>query len=189
MTALRKWDEPRPVTLTIEDYLLLDRSGALDQWGKTELIEGVIVAMNAQHRPHARLKSQLFRRLADAVDRLEVGLEVLVEPSVAMPPSNAPAPDIVVTSEPKGSGLVPLSSVALLVEVSDTTIAYDLGKKAAVYAANAVPEYWVADVKAGELHQMWAPTADGYGERRTVALGEPIEAATVAGLAVETRDV
>ena len=51
---------PLPVKLRVEDYLLLDGSGAFDGYGKTELLDGEVVYMNAQHRPHARIKSRLF---------------------------------------------------------------------------------------------------------------------------------
>jgi hypothetical protein len=56
---------PRRVKLRVEDYLALDDAGAFDAYGKTELIDGEVVYRNAQHRPHARIKSRLFRLLAD----------------------------------------------------------------------------------------------------------------------------
>lgn len=82
---------PLPVKLRIEDYLLLDDAGAFDAYRKTELIDGEIYFMNAQHRPHARLKSRLFRLIADALDALDKGLEAIVEGSVTMPPHGAGA--------------------------------------------------------------------------------------------------
>lgn len=90
-----------------------------------------------------------------------------------------------VTSEPEGKGLIPLGSVRLIVEVSDSTVAIDTGKKAALYARNGVPDYWVADVEAEVFHQFWAPDGNAYTHRRKVAFGEQIEAVTVAGLVVE----
>ncbi|MBY0304326.1 MAG: Uma2 family endonuclease [Sphingomonas sp.] len=176
---------PLPVKLRIEDYLLLDASGAFEAYRKTELIDGEITFMNAQHRPHARIKSRLHVAIASALLQLDNGLEAIVEGSVAMPPDGAPEPDIVVTSEPEGEGLIPLESVRLIVEVSDTTLAYDTEIKRALYARNGVPEYWVANVEAKVIRQMWAPEGEAYAQACEVAFGERIEAATVAGLAVE----
>lgn len=187
MTALRKWDEPRPVRLTVEDFARLHDSGAFQAYAKTELIEGVIVAMNSQWSDHARAKSLLFRRLADAVDAAMPGFEAWAEVSVAMPPENMPEPDIVVTSFRGGHEAVPVGTVALLVEVADTTAAYDLGRKAKIYASAGVPEYWVIDLHPGVVHQMWAPQGEAYAERREVALGERLDAATIEGLKVETN--
>lgn len=177
---------PLPVKLRLEDYLLLDESGAFDAYAKTELIEGEIVFMNAQHRAHARIKTRLLVQLARVLGDLGGNLEAIVEGSVAIPPSNAPEPDIVVTSEPEGAGLIPLESVRLVIEVADTTLANDLSVKAVVYARTGVPEYWVVDVENRIIHQLWRPEGEAYGERRELAIGEPIAAATIEGLTVKT---
>lgn len=176
---------PLPVKLRIEDYLLLDASGAFEAYRKTELIDGEIYFINAQHRLHARIKSRLFRVMAAALDKLGVGLEAMAEGSVAMPPDGAPEPDIVVTSEPEGDGLIPLASVRLIVEISDTALAFDTKRKTALYARNHVPEYWIVDVEGATIHQMWGPETDGYAQCRAVAFGGRIEAVTVSGLVVE----
>jgi Uma2 family endonuclease len=178
--------EPLPVKLRIEDYLLLDRSGAFDAYAKTELIEGEIYFMNAQHRPHALAKMELYDALRDRLREMKSSLRPIVEASIAIPERSAPEPDIVLTSEPLGEGLIPLASVALIVEVSDTTLASDLGRKAMLYARHGIPEYWVADLESGLMHQMWSPQAETYRERRKVRFGEVIEAVTIDGLAVET---
>ena len=176
-------NSPLPVRLRTSDYLMLDEAGAFDGYGKTELIEGEVYYMNAQYRPHARVKSQLFFELAKALQDIE-GLEAIVEGSVEIPPHNAPEPDIVVTDQPEGTGLIPLPSVRLVVEVSDTTLKNDLGRKARIYAANGIPEYWVVDLAGERLHQMWSPDRDGYAEKREITFGETIGAMTVNGLSL-----
>lgn len=178
---------PLPVKLRIEDYLLLDGSGAFDAYRKTELIEGGVFFINAQQRPHARIKSRLFRLIAAALE--ETGLEAIVEGSVAIPPVNVPEPDIIVTSAPEGDGLIPLESVRLIVEVADATLKTDLTVKAAIYASHRVPEYWVVDVQGDAIHQMWRPEGEAYTERRDVRFGEQIVAVTIDGLAVETEGI
>lgn len=177
---------PLPLKLRVEDYLALDRIGAFADYAKTELIEGEIVFMNAQHRPHARLKMALYDALRDGLRESVGRLAALVEVSIDAPPHNVPEPDIVVTDEPDGEGLVPLRSVALLIEVADTTLRNDLERKASLYARLGVPEYWVADLQGRVIHQLWAPAGEVYGERREVAFGAAVEAATVAGLRVAT---
>ena len=177
---------PLPVKLRVEDYLLLEGSGAFESYGKTELLDGEVVYMNAQHRPHARIKSRLFRAIGDALLRADLKLEALVEGSVEMPPHNVPEPDISLTAEPEGDGLIPLSSLALVVEVSDSTLSNDLGRKLRIYANAGVAEYWVVDVAKALIHQMWAPEGDGYREHRAVPFGVTVHATTVAGLDVPT---
>lgn len=179
--------EPLPVKLRVEDYLTLDELGAFNAYGKTELIEGEIVYMNAQHRPHARIKSRLHVLLALALREIGSDLEALIEGSIAMPPHNVPEPDISLTAEPEGKGLIPLASLALVIEVADATVKNDLGRKRRIYAREGVPEYWVIDVNKAVIHQMWAPAGDSYAEHHETAFGTRIAAATIAGLAVDTN--
>ncbi|PKP91843.1 MAG: Uma2 family endonuclease [Alphaproteobacteria bacterium HGW-Alphaproteobacteria-16] len=181
--------EWKPVKLRVEDYLMLDDAGAFDSYGRTELIEGEIVYMNAQHRPHARIQSRLLVLLANELAKRSDGLEALVEGSVAMPPYNVPEPDIAITTEPEGNGLIPLASLALVVEVADTTLRNDLTRKAEIYSREGVPEYWVVDVNASVIHQMWAPETSGYSEHRTVPFGSDLAAATIADLIVDTANL
>ncbi|ATY31213.1 Uma2 family endonuclease [Sphingomonas psychrotolerans] len=175
-----------PLKLRLEDYLRLDEAGAFEEYRKTELIEGEIFFMNAQHRPHAVIKSRLHVRIAAALAALGHGWEAVVEGSIAIPPHNSPEPDIVVTSEPDGKGLIPLDSVKLIIEVSDATLTFDTKRKLAMYARNGVPEYWVVDVNARVIHQMWAPVDDAYAESRDIAFGERLTAATIPTLSVDT---
>ena len=172
--------------LRVEDYLALDAMGAFEACGKTELIEGEVVYINAQHRPHARIKTQLLIRLANALQQSGAKLEALVEGSVAMPPHNVPEPDISLTSEPDGEVLIPLASLALVIEVADITLRRDLGRKQRIYARAGVPEYWVVDVKSSIIHQLWSRSDEAYDARREIAFGTPIIAATIAGLKIDT---
>ena len=189
MNIERKWDGPRRVLLTIDDYTLLDRSGALADYGRTELIEGVIVAMNAQYRPHARVKGELAYRFRLALDARPDGLAVLTEASVAVPPRNMPEPDIVLTTEPEGDGPVPAASVRLIVEISNDTLKFDLGDKAMLYAAGGIPEYWVVDIDGKSLICHADPDDAEYQYKETFALGERLEAVSIAGLVIDTGGI
>lgn len=177
---------PQPVKLTVDDFMLLDEAGAFIGYSKTELIDGTIVSMSPQHAQHFTVKSLLYRRVADACDALGRGLEAWVEGSVSMPPHSMPEPDIIVTRERPVQGPVRLETAVLLIEIAATTVAFDLGKKAEIYAANGVPEYWVVDVPARVVHQFWTPRDGRYAQARTTALGARVAAVTIEGLAVET---
>lgn len=184
MNIARKWDGPRQVLLTIEDYMLLERSGALAEYGRTELIDGVIFAMNAQFRPHARVKGELSFRFRLLLDARSDGLAVLTEASVAVAPRSMPEPDIVLTTEPDGDGPIPVESVRLIVEISNDTLTFDLSDKAALYAGAAIPEYWVVDIDGQRVTIHSGPTQDGYALKREVRFGELLVSYTIDGLAV-----
>lgn len=163
-----------PLKLRVEDYLALDREGAFTAYEKTELIAGEILFINAQHRPHALAKMELYDALRDAL-RGNGATRPLTEATVAIPPDSAPEPDIVVTSEPLGDGPIPVSSVALAVEVSDATLAVDLNAKRHLYATAEIPEYWVVDLTSRIIHRFADPKSDDYRRSEKIAFGTPIE--------------
>jgi Uma2 family endonuclease len=113
-------------------------------------------------------------------------LILLSTPSMELGDDSVPEPDIALAWRADGKA-VSGEDVVLAVEISDTTLEDDLGRKMRLYAMHGIAEYWVANVERQVIHQLWSPDAEGYAEQREAALGERIEAATVAGLVVDTR--
>lgn len=176
-----------PFRFTVDQFLALCEQGLFDDYAKSELIEGEIVVMNAQHSRHARIKTRLAIRLANALEALGSPFEPQVEVSVRLSDGSLPEPDIVVTSY-RGAGVVPVETVALLIEVSDSTLETDLGRKADLYAEAGVPEYWVVDLNENRvlLHANPREDGSGYDGQLDVPFGETLHAATVEGLMAET---
>ena len=187
MTAASVLDQPVPHRLTVADFELLAESGAFQHNSLTELIEGIICTMNPQLSRHAAAKSRLAYRLTRAFESLGLPLEAVVEVSVALPPHNVPQPDIVVTIVPEDNVYVPGDAAAIVVEISETTAAFDLGKKAHIYAAHALPEYWVVELPKARIHQFWSPSGTGYRERRIVPFGAALASVTIPDLIVPTE--
>src|SRR4051812_42079294 len=130
MTVIQPLNVPQAVKLTIEQFVLLEESGAFNGYAKTELIEGAIYAMNAQFVAHALAKTQLARRLGNALEAMGSPLREIVEGTVAMPPNSAPEPDIALARVVPGQRIfIPLEALALVVEVSDASLSFDLGEK------------------------------------------------------------
>lgn len=177
---------PGKYRLRVEDYERLAEAGAFgDQ--RTELIEGDVIVMSPQFRPHGYVKTELYDQFRDELRRVGSELRAVSEISLALHVDSMPAPDITLTSEPRGPKAIPLESVKLIVEVSDATLADDLGKKCRLYAAAGIPEYWVADVNGRVIHQMWEPRGDGYAQSRAISFGTPITSASIADLTLETK--
>lgn len=177
---------PEKARLRVEDFLLLDESGAFADYHKSELIDGEIYVMNAQHSWHARAKTQLAVELALALRTMKSDLAPIVEVSTRVSDYSLPEPDIVITRY-RDRGVVPLESVALLVEVSDTTLDIDLGRKKRIYAEAGIPEYWVVDLKGSQIIRMWEPSGKDYRQREEIALGAIVRSVTIAGLEVPSE--
>lgn len=181
--------QDRPATakykLTGADYALLAAAGAFGD-ARTELVDGDVLLMSPQYRPHGFVKDELAFALRLSLRQLESSLAVATEVSVSLSEHDMPAPDIALTTEPRGAGAMPLASLMLAIEVSDTTLEHDLGRKAELYAGAAIPEYWVADVNGRVIHQFWRPADGVYAEQRTTAFGEPLKAVTIPDLEIAT---
>ncbi len=178
-------DSLQPFPLRIEDYELLDRAGVF-QDRRVELIEGVIIAVNSEYRPHTRVKNALMFRLQSALNALGSGLEAFVEPTLALPPRNMPEPDVVVASVPPDENdYFRLQHMVLVIEVGASTLRSDLGTKRKMYAAQGVPEYWVVDVYGREVHQFWTPRDGAFQNQQVVPLAGELRSLTMPELAID----
>lgn len=188
MTAQELLDGQTKHRLTVQEFLLLDREGAFGD-RRTELIAGDVFYVSPQFRPHGFAKDELAYRLRRALEAMGSTIGVATEQSVDFSPHSEPQPDIILTSEPQGEGAIPGSSVLLIVEVSATTLDFDLGVKADLYADAGVPEYWVVDVNENRvlMHANPRPDGSGYDGQIDVPFGEVLHSTTIEGLAVETR--
>jgi len=177
---------PQPARLTARDFWLLADAGAFAGFVKTELIEGELQVVNAVHSRHARVHAMLTVEIGIALKASRSTLVLLSTPSVNLSDTSVPEPDIALAQR-ADEKVLSGPDMVLAIEISDTTLQEDLGRKMRLYAAHGVPEYWVADVEGGVIHQMWSPGEDGYASQRTAALGESVAAVTVPGLVVETQ--
>lgn len=183
---VRAVGEPALLRITAAQFSVMVQAGAFTGDRGVELRGGLLYEMNPQYVPHMRAKSRLFLALANALQAIRSPLEVSSEGSVGLGDDEVPLPDLIVWEPVQVRGPVPGERVRLLVEVSDTTLTDDLGRKRALYAAASVPEYWVLDVFGRALHQYWAPADGVYARSAVVPFGETVRSATLAGLEVPT---
>ena len=160
--------------------------GAFSGLPPLELRDGVLCQMSPQHVPHALVKTALYDALRDALRALGSPLRATPEVSLAVADTEVPIPDVIVWDVKRSRGAVPVERVRLVAEVSDTTLADDLGRKALVYAAGNILEYWVVDVNGRVIHQHWQPGPDGYARIAPIPFGQPLQSVAVPGLAIGT---
>lgn len=159
--------------------------GAFDGLGRWELRGGTLHRMSPVHFPHGRIVGRLYLALTAALEAAGGDLVTAVETSINFGDGFTPTADIVVC-EGDHAGFVPGAAVRLVAEVSQTTLADDLGAKARDYARLGLREYLVVDVTAAVIHQHWEPGADGFAQRIVVRYGEALALRTLAGVVVAT---
>lgn len=137
-----------------------------------ELDRGEIVRMAPANMPHTVALDAVLMQLKAAVSDNQ---KAFGEPSVLLTDDTLREPDVCVFDAAVVRERLATSAFAqIVVEVSDTTLSYDLGVKCADYATATVPEYWVVDLAAKVTHVMTDPAPDGYRTRRVVAFGQPL---------------
>jgi len=74
-----------------------------------------------------------------------------------------PEPDLVWSRRMPAKRIRPThADVLLLIEVSDSSTEQDLGEKARLYAEHDIPEYWVVDIQAEQIHVHRTPSQGSY---------------------------
>jgi len=161
---------PRPHRLTVHDYYRMAEVGVLHPDDRTELIEGEIVDMPPIGDRHGSVVRLLNTRLVRAVgDAAEVSCQLPVRLSLR----SEPQPDFaIVKAKQGGYRKHPHSRDVLLpVAVSDSPLRYDLGKRASLYAAHGIPEYWVFDLQHDRVWRHRAPRSREYTQRDEITQG------------------
>src|SRR5262249_50967553 len=81
------------------------------------------------------------------------------------------------------------SNVLLVIEVSDTTFAFDRGGKAKIYAQGGVREYWIADCENRQMLVHRLQSDGSYGEPAVVAFDEEARALLIPNLSLRLSEL
>lgn len=154
----------------------LEQQGLFEA-GTYELVEGELYSKMGKKRMHAYTVLVVRQWLEDCFGRAFVEQETPVSVAPQEEETSEPEPDILVLRHPSGEYRErhPRAiDLALLVEVSDTTFAFDMRVKAGLYARAGVEEYWVVDVNARKLIVLRKPQAGSYASVVEYSEGESV---------------
>jgi Uma2 family endonuclease len=174
--------EVRTRPLRRSDYAILIDQGALEEDDRVQLLEGELVEMSPQKPPHADVVEALTRRLArELPDEVRVRIQL----PFAAGELSEPEPDVALVPADEPRGQHPESAL-LVIEVADSSLALDLGRKARIYADAGVPRYWVIDLRGNVVHVHTDPEPGGY---RTVERRGADEILDAAGVAITLAEL
>ncbi|MEM1375964.1 MAG: Uma2 family endonuclease [Pseudomonadota bacterium] len=149
---------------TVKDVLRMVDVGILGHDERFELIGGEIVPMSPKGIRHERLKQWIMESL---VRGLPKQYQTIPETTFYLCDDTFIEPDFVVY--PRASGLENLSpeTCVLAIEIADSSLAYDLGRKAKLYSDFKIGELWVFDVNARTVTVHREPGDNGYQSVQT----------------------
>src|ERR1700676_210653 len=156
--------EPRPRRWTKAEYYQIAAMGWFD--GKrVELVEGEIMVFSPQKFIHYAVTDQVAERLRKAFG---IGFWVRLQAPLGLGSRSEPEPDVSVVAGARTDYTDHPSTALLVVEISDTTLANDLGRKASLYARAGLPDYWIVNLVDEQVEVFRNPIVDGmqpYGFR------------------------
>jgi Uma2 family endonuclease len=152
------WSIPRR-HWTREEFHRASDLGVFRPGERLELIAGELVEKMTQNRPHAIGVS----KTAEALERaFGAGFYAQEQQPLALATDGEPEPDVLMLrGAPDDYPDHPTEYDALLVvEISDTTLAYDRGRKAAYYAEAGIADYWIVNLGERQVEVLRQPAAD-----------------------------
>jgi Uma2 family endonuclease len=162
--------EPESRRWTVEEFHRLAETGVFGPEERLELIDGDIVCMSPQNPPHSTAAVLTEAELARVFRR---GYHLRGQKPLVLGTAAEPEPDIaVVRGSARDFRRQHPTTAALVVEVADSSLDYDRGPKAALYARAGIPEYWILNVPERVLEVHRDPDAGAGVYRSTDRLGE-----------------
>jgi Uma2 family endonuclease len=181
MQHLTRW------RFTVHDYHRMGEAGILHEDDRVELIEGELVEMAAIGTRHFSCVNRLTRLLV-----MNVGDEavVSVQNPVRLNEFTEPQPDLtLIRPRDYRVSLPEPEDVLLLIEVSDTTLAYDRGLKLQLYARAGIKEVWIVDLPAETIEQYTDASGDGYRHVEHKRRGQSLQPAALPNVTPAVDEV
>jgi Uma2 family endonuclease len=150
-------DPPRKQWIRSE-CVALEASGLWDQQ-HLELVRGELISKMGKKRPHVNalvaVQAWLVRTFGTVCESGQfVNPDAPIDVAPEDNPTSEPEPDLVVLARPsrefQDANPRP-GDLRLVVEISDTTLGFDLTTKAELYARAGIVEYWVIDIQAKRI--------------------------------------
>jgi len=177
---------------TRDEYYRMGEMGFF-QDQRVELLEGEVIEMSPQLSRHA-----VAIGLAELALRGVFGLACWVRTQLPLHvgTSSAPEPDLaVVKGAPRDFNEHPATAL-LVVEVSESTLAYDRTRKASLYARAGIADYWIVNLAERCLEVYREPRADtaqsygfGYGAFVSRAAGDSVAPLHLPGARIAVADL
>jgi Uma2 family endonuclease len=156
---------------TVDEYYEMARVGILKPDERVELLDGEIVPMNPIGSPHAWCVTRLVEVFAPLIGRIRLSIQAPLRLGIRAEPE----PDLVVIRVDTPESRHPEAAEALLViEVADSSIRRDRGRKRTMYARAGIPEYWIVDLNAERTEIYRDPARSRYRSIAVLRRGDVV---------------
>lgn len=146
----------------------MGEAGIFHEDDRVELIDGEIVEMSPIGDRHLACVNKLNRLLSSRVGERAI---VSVQNPIRLRGDAEPQPDVALLrprADFYATGGQRASDVLLVIEVADTSLAYDLGVKVPLYERSGIGEVWVVDLERLRVHVFRDFQGGSYATRQTI---------------------
>ncbi|HME22085.1 MAG TPA: Uma2 family endonuclease [Acetobacteraceae bacterium] len=170
--------------LSVAEYHRMAEAGILTERDRVELIEGELIAMSPIGSEHSGTVNALNRTLVRAVGDRAV---VAVQNPVQLDDLSEPEPDFALL-KPRDDDYRRSTprphEVLLIIEVADTSLAYDRAVKRSLYARHGIPEFWIVNLAAKQVEVCRSPAGEQYSSVSQVGREAVLEPQLLPGATI-----
>jgi Uma2 family endonuclease len=162
---------PTLYRMTVDEY---ERIGQLLDDTRVELIDGYLVKKMSKGPEHEWTTRKVHKTLDS---RLPPGWTSQKEAPVRIPAYDEPEPDVAIirgSDDDYKHRTAEAADVALLVEVSESSLSQDRSKKLSAYAKGGIPVYWIVNLVDRQVEVYTSPGPSGYQSRQVHPAGDVI---------------
>jgi Uma2 family endonuclease len=177
---------------TVDDIARMIEAGIIGEDEKFELIEGEVVMMASKGIAHERIKSALLIAVARTLpDDLTMGVEVTLRltDTTMLEPDIAVFPKALFRRSSTGFARLDPGEACLVIEVAVSSLAYDKGLKARLYARHRVREFWVIDANERTTFVHTGPNGDGWSSIVKYGPRDTLTPSAVPGLSIRLDEI
>ena len=173
--------------LTVEEYHKMGEAGILQEKG-IELINGEIIQISPIGSKHAAVVNLLNEILFEKLGKNAI---ISVQNPVRLSDLSEPEPDIAILKRKEGryfNHLPKAMDTLLVIEIADTSLAYDREIKLPLYAEGGIPECWLVNLEDNVIEVHWQPAGNAYKFRELLRAGDVVKARNL-DLSIPVKEV
>jgi Uma2 family endonuclease len=173
----------------LDEWQRLGEANIFPPGSRVELVNGEILEMSpigSNHSGHLVRLINFFtpkivgKALANAQNPLQLGDLSEPEPDFML---LKPSADFYSSRHPIAN------DVLLLIEIADSSLAFDQNQKLHLYATYNIPEYWLLNLNDNCLEVYRKPKGEVYAEKTTLYVGDNVTLSQLPDLIIEIADI
>jgi len=179
---------PRRLRFTVDHYYKMIELGMIDNYEKSEIIDGEMVPKMTIGDRHAWVVDSLIRFF---IKHLPDSILVRGQNPLRLSAFDEPEPDIVLADRTRLDARRhprPAETI-LVVEVSDSSLRYDRDTKLPLYAEAGIAEVWIVNLRDNvvEVHQK--PNLGIYQQTYFFGRGQTVDSTVLPELKLDVNEI